>query len=66
MFPICARAKYWNSPHKYIREITSFNIFKQTLFKYLLETGIDCHICSYNFMNLEVHPGNELACCDGP
>ena len=41
-----AGAKDWNSLPINIREITSINIFKQTLFTYLLDCDVNSHHCS--------------------
>ena len=41
-----AGANDWNSLPIYIREITSINIFKQTLFTYLFNNDVNSHVCS--------------------
>ena len=41
-----AGAKYWNSLPINIREITSINIFRQTLFAYHLDCDVNSHNCS--------------------
>ena len=41
-----AGAKDWNSLPINIREITSINIFKETLFTYLLDCDVNSHNCS--------------------
>ena len=41
-----AGAKDWNSLPINIREITSINIFKQTLFTYILDCDLNSHNCS--------------------
>ena len=41
-----AGAKDWNSLPRHIRQLKSINIFKQTLFKYLLDCDNRNHVCS--------------------
>ena len=42
-----AGAKDWNFLSIYLREITSINIFKQTLFTYLFDNDVNSHVCGF-------------------
>ena len=41
-----AGATDWKFLSIYLREITSINIFKQTLFTYLFSNDVNSHVCS--------------------
>ena len=47
-----AGAKDWNSLPRHIRQLKSINIFKQTLFKYLLDCDNRNHVCSFSYCRL--------------